>query len=111
MYTASERLFGHEADEASRNFQKQLREAHDPHCIWHSHSPVGAELIGFPSAQPHAVCEAFVGRVAELAGLDGLPFLGGYGIAILTDRCLAQVLALLDTTMVPIPVRTLYCAQ
>jgi hypothetical protein len=103
-YTASERLCGREADAAASSFEQQLHEAHASHCIWHSHPPVSAELIGFPSAQPHVVCEAFVGRVAELAGLNGLPCLGGYGIALLTDRCLAQVLALLDATTVPISV-------
>ena len=106
-HTASERLHGAEADAATAAFEVELRVRHTAYCIWHSHEAVAADLIAFPSAQPHLVCEAFVGRVEELTALNGLPPLGGLGLAVLAERCLPQLLAVLDATAVPVQVRPL----
>lgn len=104
-HTSSERLVGADADAAAAQLEEQLRTAHTAYCIWHSHEAVGADLIAFPSAQPALVCDAFAGRVEELAALDGLPALGGLGLAVLAERCLPQLLAVLDATAVPVQVR------
>jgi C3HC zinc finger-like len=104
-FTASDALHGNDASAAVDDFLSELSQKHSSYCIWHAHQPTSHDVLAFPSAQPEAVCEAFVGRVAELGQLEAMPYLGGYGMALLSDRCLNQLLALLETPVVPIPVR------
>lgn len=104
-FTSSDTLHGHDADALVDTFLSNLSQKHEAYCLWHSHEPTRHDLIAFPAAQPAAVCEAFVGRIAELGQLDSLPHLGGAGMALLTDRCLNQLIALLEATAVPIAVR------
>jgi hypothetical protein len=104
-FTSSDTLLGHDADEAVDAFLRDLAQRHTSYCIWHGHPPTSHDLIAFPTAQAYPVCEALVGRIAELAQLEALPYLGGSGMAVLTDRCLNQLLAYLDTAVVPIMVR------
>jgi C3HC zinc finger-like len=104
-FTSSDSLHGHDADAAVDNFLTDLSHKHSSYCIWHAHQPTSHDLVAFPTAQPPAVCEAFVGRVAELCQLEALPYLGGYGMALLSDRCLDQLMGLLETAVVPIAVR------
>ena len=104
-FTASDSLVGSDADEAISEFVQQLSNKHEPFCIWHGHPPTKHDLHAFPSGSQAAVCDAMVERIAELAQLAAMPLLGGPGLAVLTDRCLPQLLALLETTTIPITVR------
>lgn len=104
-FTASDTLMGKDADEAVEGFLHDLSHKHTSYCIWHGHPPTKHELLAFPAASPQPICDAMVERVADIAQLSALPFLGGAGLAMLTDTCLPQMLALLDSSTIPISVR------
>lgn len=104
-FTASSTLHGHDADTLVQDFVAQLSSKHEAFCVWHDQGSCASnEILPFPAAPQKLVCEAFVGRIAELGQLEGLPCLGGLGIATMTSQCLAQLMALLDATAVPLQV-------